>query len=471
VARKALFRGMLLAAIPLGLLAGWLYLYTHSHIVDTTEQNRTLVLLKDLKQLDSDWSADVLRSDADINPNYDALVEPLARLADGLMQLRLRAALQTQGALAGAVAEVGKALDDKATLVDTFKAENSLFRNSLRYVPTAHQEIRAQLRQPSPAIRDAGGGAGLEDQLGLLVYQSLRFSALPDDAVAASLRSGIDALRGAVDAYPPAFHEPVANLLAHLDTLLRARSRQREVLRSISQVPVAARLDALTAGFTQRFNAELDSQFGYQRLLLGYSALALLLLATSTGFIWYRSATERQRLRSLVDEKTRELQELAIRDELTRVHNRRHLGELLAREQARHARSGLPMCVALLDIDRFKLINDRYGHAAGDAVLLRFATIAAQTLRAMDLLGRWGGEEFLVGFPQTSLDRADLALNRIREALAEADFSDWGPDLHPSFSGGLVLLGADETVSAAIERADRAMYRAKAAGRDRIERD
>ena len=80
-----------LAVVPLVLLAGWVYLYTHSHAVDTTQQNQTLALLKDLKQLDSDWSVDVLRSHADINPNYDALAAPLARFADGLARLRARA--------------------------------------------------------------------------------------------------------------------------------------------------------------------------------------------------------------------------------------------------------------------------------------------------------------------------------------------------------------------------------------------
>jgi diguanylate cyclase (GGDEF)-like protein len=470
MARRTLFRGALLAVVPLVLLAGWLYLYTHSHVVDTTEQNQTLALVKDLKQLDSDWSVDVLRSHADINPNYDALVEPLGRFAEGLAQLRARAA-PVRSALDDAVAQVGKAVESKATLIDAFKAENSLFKNSLRYVPTAYQDIRAQLRSEPQATCGAANGTSLDGQLGFLVNQSLRYSALADDAVGASLRSGIDEQRAAIGCYPPTIREPVSNLLSHLDALLRASSRQSELLRSISLVPVASSIDALAACFTQRFNAELDSQFGYQRLLLAYSAFALLLVTTGTGFIWYRNSTERRRLRSLVDEKTRELKELATRDELTRVHNRRHMGELLARQQAQHARNGLPMCIALLDIDLFKSINDRFGHATGDAVLIRFATVAGQTLRAVDLLGRWGGEEFLVALPQTSLEQGELALNRIGEALAESDFTDLGCDLRLTFSGGLVLLGSGETISAAIERADQAMYRAKATGRNRIEKD
>jgi len=466
--RWAPFRAASLALVPAGLLAGWVYLYGHSHEVDTAEQNQTLALLKDLKQLDSDWSVDVLRSHADINPNYDALAAPLARFADGLARLRARASPARQAALDAAVADLGQAVDTKAALIDGFKAENSLFKNSLRYVPTAHQEIRAQLRGGPRAGCGAVDVSSLDGQLGQVVNQSLRYSSLADDAVAASLRTGIDFLRTAAQSCPPPVGEPVANLLSHLDTLLRARSRQGELLRAVSGVPVAARVDALAAGFTQRFNAELDGQFGYQRLLLAYSAVALLLLMAGAGFVAYRNATERRRLLLLVGEKTRELQELATRDELTRVHNRRHMGELLEQQRSQHARNGAPMCIALLDIDLFKSINDRFGHAAGDAVLVRFADIVRQTLRGVDLLGRWGGEEFLVAFPQTSLDDAERALNRIQQALAEVVFTNPASPFQVSFSGGLVLLGPDETVSAAVERADQAMYRAKATGRNRV---
>lgn len=133
------------------------------------------------------------------------------------------------------------------------------------------------------------------------------------------------------------------------------------------------------------------------------------------------------------------------------------------------------MCIALLDIDLFKSINDRWGHAAGDAVLLRFSTIARENLRTVDLLGRWGGEEFLVAFPDTSIDHAAMALQRIREALASAEFAAIDRELQVTFSAGLVMLDAvdpactQDVITAAVERADHAMYRAKTNGRDRTE--
>lgn len=443
------------------LLAGWLYLYTHSRTVDPAEQNQTLTLLKDLKQLDSDWSASVLRAHAGISLNYDALVEPLTQFSRGLGQLQARLSSTHAPDLDDALAEVGKQVDAKAALVDDFKAQHSLFKNSLRYVPTAHRQIEA--------IAAATGQADLDRRIGFLVNESLRFSVVPDGELAESLQTGIGELRSAITTHPEEIREAVLNLLSHLDTLLRLRANQSEQLHAISRQPVAASIDALAGALTQRFSNELAIQFRYHRLLLAYSAFALLLVIGGTSFIGYRNTTERRRLSALVDAQTRELRELATRDDLTGIHNRRHVGQLLEQQQALHLRSGLPMSIALLDLDRFKSINDRYGHAGGDMVLVRFAAVARQTLRATDLLGRWGGEEFLVAMPQTSLEQAATALQRIREALAAVDFGDLGQDLRMTFSAGLVLLDDDETIAAAVKRADLAMYRAKTGGRNRVE--
>lgn len=452
---------LVLLLLVLLLLAGWLYLYANSRTVDPAEQNQTLALLKDLKQLDSDWSAGVLSAHADISPNYDALAEPLARFSRGLGQLQVRLGPAPGHDLDDALAEVARRVEAKSALIDDFKGQNSLFKNSLRYVPTAHRQIAA--------IAVASGQAGLGRQVDFLVNESLRFGAVPDDEVAASLRTGIGELRGTIASYPEAEREAVLNLLSHLETLLRLRGNQSELLQAISRQPVAASIDALGGALTQRFSNELAVQFRYHRLLLAYSAFALLLLIGGISFIGYRNATERRRLSALVDAQTQELRELATRDDLTGIHNRRHTGQLLEQQQALHRRSGLRLSLALLDLDRFKSINDRFGHAGGDTVLTRFAAASRKTLRATDLLGRWGGEEFLVVMPQTSLEDAKTALQRVREAVAGVDFSDLSPDLRVTFSAGLVLLGDEETIAAAIRRADLAMYRAKKGGRDQVQ--
>ena len=168
-----------------------------------------------------------------------------------------------------------------------------------------------------------------------------------------------------------------------------------------------------------------------------------------------------------LQEALAQVKELATRDDLTRTYNRRHMTELLQLEQRQHQRNGAPMCLALMDIDWFKSVNDRHGHQAGDEVLKRFAHVAQESLRTTDLLARWGGEEFLVAFVDTDADAALLALQRLQSRMQATPFDDIAPDLRLSFSGGVTRLKQDDALDVAIERADQAMYRAKTQGRCR----
>ncbi|HET9207362.1 MAG TPA: diguanylate cyclase [Burkholderiaceae bacterium] len=161
--------------------------------------------------------------------------------------------------------------------------------------------------------------------------------------------------------------------------------------------------------------------------------------------------------------------ELATRDALTGLLNRRAMVELLAREHPRIERGQGPLSVALLDIDLFKRINDELGHGAGDEVLRRFASVVKDQLRAADALARWGGEEFLLLMPGTRADDARVVLDRLRGAIAEGGFDAIAPQLTVSFSAGVAEVLEGEAQDAAIDRADRALYRAKQAGRNRVE--
>lgn len=160
------------------------------------------------------------------------------------------------------------------------------------------------------------------------------------------------------------------------------------------------------------------------------------------------------------------IRELATRDELTKLPNRRHAGELFA-HLVRHAeRKGSPLTVCMMDLDHFKRINDTFGHSAGDMVLIRFAETAAAALRESDVLARWGGEEFLVLLPDTDARQAELTLNRVREALAGLRMQA-APDAGITFSAGLAQMRSGESPEQALERADFALYRAKSEGRNR----
>ena len=172
--------------------------------------------------------------------------------------------------------------------------------------------------------------------------------------------------------------------------------------------------------------------------------------------------------RELADALAR-IQDMATHDELTRLANRRHMSQALRDETGRRDRSGEALCVAVIDLDHFKAVNDTLGHAAGDLVLQQFAQRAQACVRQGDVLARWGGEEFLLVMPDTRLDAALVALARLRERLARPEPWTACPAARVTFSAGLTLQRHPQTLEAAVHAADEALYRAKAAGRDRIE--
>ena len=175
--------------------------------------------------------------------------------------------------------------------------------------------------------------------------------------------------------------------------------------------------------------------------------------------------TRLQAQRAALESALADVERLAVVDELTGLPNRRAMMDTLARS-ATHARRGLlPFCVAMLDLDHFKKINDSLGHATGDAVLKRFAVVMSEALREGDVLGRWGGEEFLVVLPGATPSVAQAVLVRMQAAGRDALL----PDRAVTFSAGVTAYRDAEPVEAMLARADKALYAAKAAGRDRVE--
>lgn len=126
------------------------------------------------------------------------------------------------------------------------------------------------------------------------------------------------------------------------------------------------------------------------------------------------------------------------------------------------------ICLALIDIDLFKSINDQFGHQVGDEVLRTFANVTKRTLRFGDMFSRWGGEEFLLMLPDTSVSQGIECLNRIRAVLAATSFDAIAPGLGVTISAGVTDLHPDDTLEVAVERADQAMYRAKQSGRNQV---
>lgn len=179
-------------------------------------------------------------------------------------------------------------------------------------------------------------------------------------------------------------------------------------------------------------------------------------------------------LEQIVAQRTAELQEknqllekLATTDRLTGLFNRLHLDRLLAQEWARFQRQHMPFSLILLDIDRFKSVNDSFGHQVGDSVLVEVARVLHSHVRCTDVVGRWGGEEFLVVCIDTDLDEAVAVAEKLRVALASHPIALTGPK---TGSFGVSSSCAVDNLDGMVARADAALYRAKNAGRNRVEK-
>jgi len=168
--------------------------------------------------------------------------------------------------------------------------------------------------------------------------------------------------------------------------------------------------------------------------------------------------------------KRRMFERAAMFDGLTGIHNRRWLDESLHRMVERHRHGGGALCVALLDIDHFKGFNDRYGHEAGDYVLTEVAGTLTENLRPTDLAARFGGEEFVIIFPDTKQVDALMVAERVREAVQARPLVAPGNRELPNvtISIGVAELEAEQTVPSLMKVADSAMYRAKHGGRNQV---
>jgi len=168
--------------------------------------------------------------------------------------------------------------------------------------------------------------------------------------------------------------------------------------------------------------------------------------------------------------RSRKLHRMAMTDSLTGIANRRHIEELARRALAQARAQAEPLCVLAIDVDHFKAVNDAFGHAVGDQVLIRIAQACRQVMRRFDVLGRQGGEEFLVLLPDTQIDVALQIADRLRRKISSLVLSNIAPDLRVTVSVGAAQADHEkDDLDELIRRADVALYRAKDAGRDRVE--
>lgn len=164
--------------------------------------------------------------------------------------------------------------------------------------------------------------------------------------------------------------------------------------------------------------------------------------------------------------KSVELEKASITDALTGLFNRRRLDQTFDHELGRACRYGHPLSLILIDLDRFKAVNDTHGHQMGDQVLQDVSAILRHGIRSADTVGRWGGEEFLIICPETDLDGAMAVAEKLRATVAAAA---WPPTTPITSSFGIAQFNTGDSMKDLVARADAALYRAKTFGRNRVE--
>ncbi|MEC5217591.1 diguanylate cyclase [Actimicrobium sp. GrIS 1.19] len=169
-----------------------------------------------------------------------------------------------------------------------------------------------------------------------------------------------------------------------------------------------------------------------------------------------------------LEAKLESMSELVREDQLTGSLNRRGLDDVFERELARADRRKSPLCIAMLDLDDFKRLNDTHGHVAGDEALVYLVRVIKDTLRTMDVLARFGGEEFLILLPDTTIEDATLTVTRLQRELTKRIFMHNNERLLITFSAGVAVRVGTEDQTSLIQRADAALYKAKRAGKNRV---
>lgn len=229
-----------------------------------------------------------------------------------------------------------------------------------------------------------------------------------------------------------------------------------EDLRALLDYQLLPSLGAAVNAYESSVVASVDGLRLIQRLAIA----AVILVLVLEGVFIFRPLVSR--IRSYAER----LYSLATRDSLTGLSNRRHFMEQASRVVAERARTGRPAAIVMLDIDRFKSVNDRFGHPVGDRVLAATAECVAGQLRPYDISGRIGGEEFATLLPDTDADAAFGVAERLREAIGALRLQA-GQELRWTVSLGVAAFRQGEDLETAMKRADAALYEAKNAGRNR----
>ena len=338
-----------------------------------------------------------------------------------------------------------------------------------------HDEADASLRAAlaaAEALGETRSRARAHQALGALATaRGLHGEAEGHLVRAAELAEGMGAHHVAADAYElladarEAAGDPAGALAAH-----RSFKAATDLVMNEDEARRVAALEArYQAERRQREIESLRHDQTVRELELAWQRLVRDLVTLLAGGLVVVGLLLQRRRNVVAREVNRRLEVVARTDPLTGVDNRRAFVERAEEERARMQRSGRPASVVLGDVDHFKAFNDRHGHAVGDRVLRHVARLLEQAVREQDVLARWGGEEFVLLLPETTMEGAAVLAEKLRTTIAGAPVETGTGTVSLTMTFGVATAGPDDSVDQWIAAADRALYEGKAAGRDRVE--
>lgn len=496
---KSLLRNLALAGAVLCILA---FLLVKTKLVDTEEHNRYVNLLLQLQRTDSALNENLMKARHAYLVNYDPIVQNLQDLKVGTRKLQTSPGFLKPGSegyllVADQVRELQALVEKKETLVDRFKSENSILRNSLSFFPVAAGELIEVMD-----THERGMSLGVQ----ALLRDTLMYNLHSNSEILPRIQGQIEALslQGRYDQVIP--KENFQRILNHGQTILKFKASLDGVTREALELPTRPLLQRIQGTYSDQYLRMVSVTNNYRLIL--YLFAIVMSTAIAYSFLRLKNTTlalneANLNLEKRVLERTEDLNQangelikqkdqlvlyleelraaqeklhrISITDELTGLYTRRFLFEWMGKEIESLSRNTGDLSCMLLDVDFFKKINDTCGHAVGDTVLKHVAEVVRASVRQSDIVGRYGGEEFLILLPNTSLDCALVVAEKVRVAI-EANIKNprqitgsFGVGALECKAGTMGRHNTAEIISTLLESADKALYRAKEKGRNRYE--